>query len=90
MRLDYQFGACMEKRCKREASIVQFTKALDKIRKGDVQPRWYCAGHSSNHANVSPVNGDPIHRQHKSYLKKEGRFVPLKRVPRGGADGKAA
>lgn len=81
----------MDRSCKASATTPQFSKALTAMVKGEMQPKWYCATHTSRHPNVSPVSGLPIRRQHKSYLKKAGEYVPLKRVPRkGGANGKAA
>lgn len=87
--ITYQWGTCMDRVCHAPATVPQFTRKLTDLREGESQPRWYCGTHSNKHPNVSPVNGAPIHKQHKAYLKKEGVFVPLKRVNRseGGDNG---
>lgn len=95
--ITYQWGTCMDKSCKRPATVPQFTKPLRDIREGDVQPRWYCTTCTNKHPNVSPVDGSPRVKQRKAYIKKQGALVPLKVVPKdhapmkeGGDDGKVA
>lgn len=79
------YGHCDHKNCDNADVLPQYTRALTAPRL-EHQPRWYCATHRSKHPNVSPTTGERLHKQYPSYLKKDGEYVGLMRVKRGGVN----